>query len=879
MKTRVQIMKRIACVIFIWMGILHNLRAEHIKGGELYYEYLGPGGTANTSQYRVTLKLYIDCDAMNPGQLDNQIPLTIFSKLDNSQVGNAVIAQMVDEKYISYDSNPNPCIENPPKDVCYRIRWFSTTITLPNSTRGYVISYQRCCRVIDIINLVAPSNNFGATYMCEIPGTDQFPDAYINNSPLFKTNDVAAICVNSGFTFSFIADERDGDSLSYALCSGFAGGSRGNASPQNAAPPPYTELPFAPGFSGSSPLGGQASIDINTGLITGIAPGVIGQYVITACAYEYRQGKLINIHRKDIHVAVSDCIPLKALLKPDYSYCDDLNVTFKNEQVNPSGAKYIWNFGDGSQPDTTTDPEGKVIHAYADTGVYNIKLKVLLAGGQCVDSTTTKAKVFPGFNVGFTVTGTCILLPIEFTDTTVARYGNPIKWKWEFGDETTQADTSLTSTASWKYSTTGLKKVKLTVESSKGCIKTVSGDVEVREKPPIGLPFRDTLICDIDTLQLQSRGNGIYSWIPAYNIIDANTAQPLVFPKNTTWYTVQLNENGCVNKDSVRVRVTDRVNLNAGADTTICAGDPIRLTPQTDGLQFRWTPADHLNNATIKNPIASPPVTTTYTLRSMIGKCFIEDQVTITAVPYPSVFAGKDTIICFGDTAQLQAIMDGTQFRWSPVNTLLNSNSLNPRAFPLSTTAYLLSVFDNKGCPKPGVDTVVVTVRPKIKAFAGNDTSIVTGQPLQLNGSGAPLFQWVPSAFLNDPNIQNPTAILNDDYSYVMRTFYPDGCFATDTINIRVFKTSADIFVPNAFVPGGKNKVLRPILVGMATLSYFRIYNRWGQLVFQTSASGHGWDGTLGGQPQASGTYVWIAQGTDYTGKLVLRKGTAILIR
>ena len=64
---------------------------------------------------------------------------------------------------------------------------------------------------------------------------------------------------------------------------------------------------------------------------------------------EYRNGNLINVHRKDIHLAVSDCIPLKALLKPDYSFCDDLLVYFKNEQANPPGSQYTWNFGDGSR--------------------------------------------------------------------------------------------------------------------------------------------------------------------------------------------------------------------------------------------------------------------------------------------------------------------------------------------------------------------------------------------------------------------------------------------------------------------------------------------------------------------------------------------------
>jgi hypothetical protein len=112
-----------------------------------------------------------------------------------------------------------------------------------------------------------------------------------------------------------------------------------------------------------------------------------------------------------------------------------------------------------------------------------------------------------------------------------------------------------------------------------------------------------------------------------------------------------------------------------------------------------------------------------------------------------------------------------------------------------------------------------------------------------------------------------------------MKTYNAIGCFDLDTIHIRVFQTKPDIFVPNAFMPTGFNKVLRPVPVGLSRLDYFRVYNRWGQLVFQTTASGIGWDGTIGGQLQDSGTFIWIAAGVDYTGNPVVRKGSALLIR
>lgn len=875
-------MRKALAIALLLLGTIQSLFAEHIKGGEMFYEYLGPGGPG-TSQYRVTLKLYIDCNANSSGQLDNEIRMTVFDKGSNSQIdGSPFIAPSQGDVWLRFDPASNPCISNPPTDVCYRVRSFSTTITLPINSNGYTIAFQRCCRIDNIVNLVPRSNSVGATYMCEIPGTNSLPEAYKNSSPRYLPNDATAICRGSNFTLSFAATEPNGtDSLAYTFCSGFVGASTGTPNPPAASNPPYASLNYQSPYNGTAPLGGQVTIDRKTGVISGVAPFTIGQYVITVCAYEYRQGVLINIHRKDVHVKVSDCIPLEALLKPNYSYCDDFLVTFKNEQVNPSGSVYTWDFGDGTPPVTTTDIEGRVQHQFADTGTFTVKLKVVLAG-QCEDETVTLAKVYPGFWPAFKVAGTCVLLPLQFTDQTTARYGQPAKWTWDFGDETTNADVSNAQNPSWKYTTTGLKTVTLTVESDKGCVGTVTATADVRDKPPITLAFKDTLICSIDTLKLNASGNGIFSWGPMYNILDENTPTPSVWPKTTTTYTVTLNENGCVNTDNVRVRVVDFVTLDAGADSTICLTDTFQLNPQTDGLKFEWTAnmPGYLSDPSIKQPWVSPTTTTTYHVVARIGKCWAEDMVSYRTVPYPTARAGADTLICYQDTASIHASMIGYRFVWNPISTLSDPNSLNTLAWPLQTTSYVLSVYDTLGCPKPGRDTIVVNVKDEIFANAGRDTSIVVGQPLQLNGKGSDFYEWLPPDFLNRNDIANPVAMLDDNFSYQLRAYTAEGCFDLDTINIKVFKTAPDIFVPNAFRPGGsRNNVLRPIPVGIATLEYFCVFNRWGQMVYRGYSSESGWDGSIGGKPQDAGTYVWMARGIDYTGKLVMRKGTAILLR
>ncbi|MDP4248309.1 MAG: gliding motility-associated C-terminal domain-containing protein, partial [Bacteroidota bacterium] len=103
---------------------------------------------------------------------------------------------------------------------------------------------------------------------------------------------------------------------------------------------------------------------------------------------------------------------------------------------------------------------------------------------------------------------------------------------------------------------------------------------------------------------------------------------------------------------------------------------------------------------------------------------------------------------------------------------------------------------------------------------------------------------------------------------------------STADIRVVIFKTQPDIFVPNAFTPGlATNNRFRPIAPGLASMQYFRVYNRYGQLVFSTSVVGQGWDGYLNGKLMPADSYVWMVKGLTYKGKTILKKGTMVLIR
>jgi len=851
--------------------------AKHITGGEMYYTLTSVSG--NNYTYHVILKLYRDCNAPpDAAPLDASASIGIFSNADFSLIATKNVSKLREETI--QISNPNPCISHPPA-VCYEVGYYEFDITLPGTAQGYTIAYQRCCRIAGINNLVA-SDHVGATYTAQIPGTSVAADGPDNNSAHFAGSDLVIICANNYFTYDFSATDLDtkdvnkGDSLVYSFCNAYTSQENPPA-PNPPKGPPYNTVPYSIFYNASSPLGNKVTIDTKTGLVSGIAPAV-GIYVVTVCVTEYRKGVVIATQRKDLQIKVGDCNLTTPALDPQYITCDGYNLTFSNHNNSPLINTYEWSFGDGNQSTQATPT-----HTYADTGIYKIKL-VVNRGEPCSDSATALAKVYPGFFPDFTFGGICVNKPTQFSDASSTAYGVIDSWKWDFGDPSSVTDVSSSQNPSYTYPQTGLIKVQFTVTSNKGCIDTIYKDVTIIDKPPLRVLPKDTLICNGDNVQLTAIGNGLFSWTPGTNIVNANTATPTVNPLATTNYIVSLDDNGCVNRDTVRVRVVDFVTLRAMADTVICATDSVQLSAVTDGLRFSWTPSVNMNDPSLLRPTVLPASTTTYQITATIGHCNTTDDVTVTLVPYPGVNAGPDTTVCFDTKAQLHASINGSSFTWSPSSSLDDPNSLNPLASPRGTTKYVLTVRDNLGCPKPSRDTVVVNVLPKINAFAGRDTAVVIGQRLQFNASGGAGYFWMPSTALSRNNIKDPVGVYDgsfDSIRYKLLVVNEAGCIDSAYVTVKVFKTNPRVFVPTAFTPNGdgKNDYLRPIAVGISKFDYFRIYNRWGQLVYSSPDTERGWDGRIGGKEQNTATFVWMVKATDFTGKVFVDKGTVTLIR
>jgi len=864
--------KRYVISFFLVFFFIFSTHASHISGGEVYYTLVSQSG--NNYTYAITLKLLRDATPGGP-QLEASQEIAIYEKGTNTLIRfDTVVKSYFGTITLT---SPGSCLINPPQ-VKYDIALYEIIVTLAGTANGYIITSQRCCRVTGINNIMG-SGSGSATYTAEIPGNSIFANNPANNSAHFLGIDTVIICGGYPFTYNFGAEDVDSDSLVYSFCDAY-NGSSSDVPP----PPPYTSLLYASPFSGSIPLGNAVSIDPNTGIITGIAPPA-GTYVVTVCVEEWRNGQLIATQRKDLQVKVADCDFASVSLEPGgYINCTDYDFSFSNLTPSAANSSYFWDFGvTNSTADTSVASSPSF--TYPDTGVYNLKV-IVNRHQPCADTAAAVVKVFPGFSPDFSFTGSCIFSPLLFNDLTTTAYGSINYWRWDFGIIPSGNDTSSQQNPSFFYSSPGSYDVHFIVANSKGCSDTVIKTVTTIDKPLLSLSFHDTLICSIDTLQLQATGTGVVSWTPGYSIIEANSSTPLVFPQTTTLYKIELNDNGCIDRDSVLVRVVDHVTINAGNDTTICANDNIQLNASTNGLHYNWSPSATLNNLDILNPLATPSAISTYLLTSVVGGCTATDDITVKVMPRPFVNAGNDTAICYNSSVQINAQSNGTNFSWTPATSLSNGFVLSPVASPLITTQYIITATDNiSGCPKPTYDSILITVLPKANAGTGQDTIIFAGQQLQLLATGGTTYLWTPATGLSDPTIPNPTILLygnSDSIYYSVSVTNQYGCTDTAGIVVKVYKTNPDIFVPSGFTPNGdgRNDLFRPTYVGMKTIDYFQVYNRWGALLYSHNLNdGKGWDGTIKSVKQNTGTFIWMVRATDILGNVHFKKGTVLLIR
>jgi len=322
-----------------------------------------------------------------------------------------------------------------------------------------------------------------------------------------------------------------------------------------------------------------------------------------------------------------------------------------------------------------------------------------------------------------------------------------------------------------------------------------------------------------------------------------------------------------------------------------CKGKTVHfVNHSTGGFSYFWDFGVPGATSTEFEPTYTYPDTGTYVVKLVVnGGSTCPDSISRLVKIYPEYSADFDWTgkLCPDEPIQFRDLSVATyppvvSWNWSfgDGNTSTAQNPAHVYARPGGPQQVVLISKSQLGCRDTAVKTLPM---PYFDPFAGNDTIIVLGYPYTFNGSGSQFYQWSPTDYLSDPNIRNPSASFPDTgrYTYVLTGSSEEGCVGTDTIEIWVVAYD-NIFVPNAFSPNGDgvNDMLMPRIVGYSNINFFRIYNRYGQQVFNSANENYpAWDGTYNGQTAELGTYFWVINVTAANGEKITKKGDVILIR
>jgi gliding motility-associated-like protein len=341
---------------------------------------------------------------------------------------------------------------------------------------------------------------------------------------------------------------------------------------------------------------------------------------------------------------------------------------------------------------------------------------------------------------------------------------------------------------------------------------------------------------------------------------------------------------GCL--DTLYAKMNDSLTVvsHAGKDTMSCNENPVPIGAiPKPGLVYNWTPATGLSDPNIANPVAAPEKTTTYILatRHDGGGCLDHDTVVVRSSIIDNALQLKGSeLYCSdsGDSAIL-SVQRTDHIQWYKNDIRINGATA-PEYRVSQSGAYSAKLLDNDGCAMTTVKQKIVIENPRPGITYPVEYAVLQ-KPLDLKARkfGVNVL-WSPDTWLNSATSYNPIYKGTAEQQYTVQIKTVAGCVTVDTQMVKTVK-DVEIYVPSAFTPNkdGMNDFLKPLLRGIKELRYFRVFNRWGNQIFEMRTGQPGWDGTLHGVLQPSQTFVWTMEGVGVDDQVYQRKGTAVLVR
>ena len=382
-----------------------------------------------------------------------------------------------------------------------------------------------------------------------------------------------------------------------------------------------------------------------------IVNGQVGQYFILLITnWSGTDGNIT--FQKYAGDGETDCGILPPLVNNEGPYC--VGETIHLSAQGQAGATYSWtgpgNFSSNQQNPTINNC------TMAHAGTYTCTITV----GTASNSATTEVVIYPQPTANFNYTSVCKGTPTQFTSTSTTNpSGQQIQsYQWTFGDGQTGTGQNVTHT----YAQAGNYQVTLNVTTGNGhCTSSKTQTVPVYAAPVASATAQPSTVIYGGTATLTANagatGTFNFHWEPANMVVNANAQTTQTVPLQATQtYTVTVTnpQGGCSSTAQVTVSMEgSNMTAMASADQyELCEGESTTLHAQPSGgtgnYTFNWTPANTLSNATIQNPVATPPVgETTYTCAVSDG--ITNQNVSVTIMVHPNEVEDVEHTICEND--------------------------------------------------------------------------------------------------------------------------------------------------------------------------------------------------------------------------------------
>ena len=339
-------------------------------------------------------------------------------------------------------------------------------------------------------------------------------------------------------------------------------------------------------------------------------------------------------------------------------------------------------------------------------------------------------------------------------------------------------------------------------------------------------------------------------------------------------YTLSVNQAGVTESDKVLIKISEPAPLViSSSSVTICKGQTASLIAKVTGganfYTYSWN--NGLGNGNVFD--VSPSATTTYSLAvADANNCPADTVVIVEVNPLPTVIAANSTI-CLGNSLTLSA-SGAEQYQWKPSTGLYSPTGNIVRATPLITTNYTVTGTALNGCSGDFHVTVTVNQLPTVEC--GNNFSINAGESVVLNAKGEGNYHWYPAEGLSCTSCKTPMAMTLSTTTYYLLLTDSNGCTAKDSLTIKVYQ---QIYIPSSFTPNGDDVNDVFYVYGDFLNMNLKIYNRWGELIFQSQNVLIGWDGKFKSLPVQEGSYIYTLNCIDNFNNARLYHGKIILIR